>query len=180
MRALPGGRDDVLLIPLPGHSRGHCGVAVRTCEGWLLHCGDAYFHHAEVAPQGGRAPLGLRLFESLVNVDRKARLANQARLRALANDHGQRGQARLLARSGGPYGVPKLSRRDAQSPPALPRSALIAPRRLFSSSRRVFEASVGLVGRRGFSRCCAFDQRGETRARVLAVARLARESAARR
>ncbi len=88
VRALPGGRDDVLLIPLPGHSRGHCGVAVRTGEGWLLHCGDAYFHHAEVEPQGGRAPLGLRLFESLVNVDRKARLANQARLRALANDHG--------------------------------------------------------------------------------------------
>jgi len=42
VRALPGARDDVLLIPLPGHSRGHCGVAVKTGEGWLLHCGDAY------------------------------------------------------------------------------------------------------------------------------------------
>jgi len=94
VRALPGARDDVLLIPLPGHSRGHCGVAVKTGEGWLLHCGDAYFHHAEVEPRGGRAPLGLRLFESLDNVDRKARLANQARLRALAKDHG--GEVRLV------------------------------------------------------------------------------------
>jgi glyoxylase-like metal-dependent hydrolase (beta-lactamase superfamily II) len=51
VRALPGARDDVLLIPLPGHSRGHCGVAVKTGEGWLLHCGDAYFHHAEVEPR---------------------------------------------------------------------------------------------------------------------------------
>ena len=94
VRALPGARDDALLIPLPGHSRGHCGVAVKTGEGWLLHCGDAYFHRAEVAPAGGRAPLGPRLFESLVNVDRKARLANQGRLRALAKDHG--GEVRLV------------------------------------------------------------------------------------
>lgn len=30
----------VLLIPLVGHSRGHCGVAVETPDGWLFHCGD--------------------------------------------------------------------------------------------------------------------------------------------
>ncbi len=94
VRALPGARDDVLLIPLPGHSRGHCGVAVSTPEGWLLHCGDAYFHHAEVQPAGGRAPLALRLFESLVNADRPARLANQARLRALAQSRA--GEIRLV------------------------------------------------------------------------------------
>jgi glyoxylase-like metal-dependent hydrolase (beta-lactamase superfamily II) len=88
VRALPGARDDVLLIPLIGHSRGHCGVAVRTREGWLLHCGDAYFHHAEVAPAGGKAPLALRVFESLVNFDRAARLANRERLRGLALNHG--------------------------------------------------------------------------------------------
>ena len=31
----------VLLVPLAGHTRGHCGVAVETPEGWLLQCGDA-------------------------------------------------------------------------------------------------------------------------------------------
>ncbi len=87
VRALPGARDDVLLVPLPGHSRGHCGVAVSTADGWLLHCGDAYFHHAEVAPAGGGAPLALRMFQSLVAADRAARLANRQRLRALAKDH---------------------------------------------------------------------------------------------
>ena len=94
VRALPGGRDDVLLIPLVGHSRGHCGVAVRTAEGWLLHCGDAYFHHSEVAPEGGVTPWGLRLFQSLVNIDGNARRANQARLKALARERG--GEVRLL------------------------------------------------------------------------------------
>jgi glyoxylase-like metal-dependent hydrolase (beta-lactamase superfamily II) len=48
VRAIPGTHDDVLLVPLPGHSRGHCGVAVRRADDWLLHCGDAYFHHSEV------------------------------------------------------------------------------------------------------------------------------------
>jgi glyoxylase-like metal-dependent hydrolase (beta-lactamase superfamily II) len=87
VRALPGGRDDVLLIPLPGHTRGHCGVAVWTGDGWLLHCGDAYFRHAEISPKGGRIPPGLRWLESLVNVDKAARLANQKRLMELAADH---------------------------------------------------------------------------------------------
>ncbi len=94
VRALPGGRDDVLLIPLAGHSRGHCGVAVRTSDGWLLHCGDAYFHHAEVAPAGGATPAAVKLFESVVNVDRAARIANQKRLRDLARDHGE--EVRLI------------------------------------------------------------------------------------
>jgi glyoxylase-like metal-dependent hydrolase (beta-lactamase superfamily II) len=33
--------SDIWLIPLLGHTSGHCGVAVRDGDGWLLHCGDA-------------------------------------------------------------------------------------------------------------------------------------------
>jgi glyoxylase-like metal-dependent hydrolase (beta-lactamase superfamily II) len=84
VRAIPGTRDEVLLIPLPGHTRGHCGVAVRRSDDWLLHCGDAYFHRSEVEPGGGAAPKGLRWFASRANVDGAARRANQARLRELA------------------------------------------------------------------------------------------------
>jgi len=36
-----GLEPQILLIPLPGHTRGHCGVAIKTPKGWLLHCGDA-------------------------------------------------------------------------------------------------------------------------------------------
>jgi glyoxylase-like metal-dependent hydrolase (beta-lactamase superfamily II) len=95
VRAMPGTRDDMLLVPLPGHSRGHCGVAIRTPSGWLLHCGDAYFHHAEVAPEGGSAPVGVRAFESLVNMDKAARVGNQIRLRELARRHGD--EVRLIS-----------------------------------------------------------------------------------
>ena len=31
------------LIPLPGHTMGHCGVAYREEGRWSLHAGDAYF-----------------------------------------------------------------------------------------------------------------------------------------
>jgi glyoxylase-like metal-dependent hydrolase (beta-lactamase superfamily II) len=41
VRVKEGLQPEVLLLPLIGHTRGHCGVAVKTSEGWLLHCGDA-------------------------------------------------------------------------------------------------------------------------------------------
>jgi glyoxylase-like metal-dependent hydrolase (beta-lactamase superfamily II) len=84
VRAIPGTRDEVLLVPLPGHSRGHCGVAVRRANDWLLHCGDAYFHHSEVELDGGATPKGVRWFESLVEFNGAQRRANQARLQELA------------------------------------------------------------------------------------------------
>jgi glyoxylase-like metal-dependent hydrolase (beta-lactamase superfamily II) len=34
-------KPDMYLIPLPGHTRGHCGVAIRDGNGWLFHCADA-------------------------------------------------------------------------------------------------------------------------------------------
>jgi glyoxylase-like metal-dependent hydrolase (beta-lactamase superfamily II) len=79
--------EEILLIPLLGHSRGHCGVAVRSEQGWLLHAGDAYFHHAELHDPPSCTP-GLRLFQRAVALDNGLRLANQARLRELVRDHG--------------------------------------------------------------------------------------------
>jgi glyoxylase-like metal-dependent hydrolase (beta-lactamase superfamily II) len=32
---------EMWLIPLPGHSRGHSGVAIQKEDGWHLHCADA-------------------------------------------------------------------------------------------------------------------------------------------
>jgi len=75
---------DVFLVPMFGHTRGHCAVAVRSGERWLLHCGDAYFSHGEVHAPSRTCPLGLRFFQWAVETDRKARLGNQTRLRALA------------------------------------------------------------------------------------------------
>jgi glyoxylase-like metal-dependent hydrolase (beta-lactamase superfamily II) len=87
VRILPGIDTELLLIPLFGHSRGHTGVALRTADGWLLHCGDAYFNHGEVATPPS-CPPGLRFFQNLNAADNRARKANQERLRELAARHG--------------------------------------------------------------------------------------------
>ena len=42
---------DIFLIPLFGHTAGHCGVAVRREEGWLLHVGDAYYLKVELSDE---------------------------------------------------------------------------------------------------------------------------------
>lgn len=39
--ALPHSQDEVYLVPLPGHARGHLGVFVHTEQGWILLAADA-------------------------------------------------------------------------------------------------------------------------------------------
>jgi glyoxylase-like metal-dependent hydrolase (beta-lactamase superfamily II) len=87
VRLLAGTDPEIALIPLVGHSRGHSAIAVRDGEGWILHCGDAYFFRGEVTSPPS-CPQGLRLFQTAMADDNSIRSANQARLRELARDHG--------------------------------------------------------------------------------------------
>ncbi|MFO0939083.1 MAG: MBL fold metallo-hydrolase [Gemmataceae bacterium] len=43
-----GFTSEVLLIPMFGHTLGHCGVAIQLGDRWLLHVGDAYYLRAEL------------------------------------------------------------------------------------------------------------------------------------
>ncbi|TAM10095.1 MAG: MBL fold metallo-hydrolase [Nevskiaceae bacterium] len=88
VRALPGHDAEVLIVPLPGHTRGHAGVAVRHGERWLLHCGDAYFFHTEMAATPS-CPPGLVLTQRLLAMDDRQRRDNQRRLHALKHAHGE-------------------------------------------------------------------------------------------
>ncbi len=38
VRILESPEADFYLVPLPGHTRGHCGVAIGKPGNWLLHC----------------------------------------------------------------------------------------------------------------------------------------------
>lgn len=87
VRDLSGLPSDILLVPLAGHTWGHCGVALRDGDRWLLHAGDAYFFRGEMAKSGRHCPPGLRFYQTMMEVDRERRLANQARLRQLRFDH---------------------------------------------------------------------------------------------
>ncbi len=79
-RDLPGLGSRFVLIPLPGHTRGHCGVALRTDEGWLLHCGDACYASEELDARP-RLPLGLRIFRRVAHVQYALAMFQLDRLR---------------------------------------------------------------------------------------------------
>lgn len=82
------GLDEVLLVPLVGHTRGHSGVAIRSTDGWLLHAGDAYFHRAQMDPYRPYVPPGLAAFQRATDTDHAARVHNQERLRRLRAERG--------------------------------------------------------------------------------------------
>ena len=48
VRDLDGLPPEILMIPLPGHTMGHAGIAIDTPDGWLLNAGDAYFYRHEM------------------------------------------------------------------------------------------------------------------------------------
>lgn len=82
VRDLEGLPPEILMVPLLGHSAGHCGVAVDLGGRWLLHCGDAYFHCGEME-HPLTCPTTLKVSQRLLAVDNRARLENQKKLRGL-------------------------------------------------------------------------------------------------
>ena len=80
-------KDEILLVPLVGHTRGHSGVAVNTQDGWLMHCGDAYFHHHQIAADSS-CPIGLDMLQYTLAANNKDRLYNTKRLQQLAQNKG--------------------------------------------------------------------------------------------
>lgn len=88
VRPLSGIEENICLIPLPGHTHGHCGVAINSGEKQLLLAGDAYFYHREMKFDDPYCTPGLRFYQTMMDKDRKARLANQDRLRQFVKQHG--------------------------------------------------------------------------------------------
>ncbi len=88
VRDIPGLPPELLFVPLPGHTYGHAGIAVDTDKGWLLQAGDAYFYHREMDLSEPWCTPGLRFYQTMMEKDREARLANQERLRGLRGEHG--------------------------------------------------------------------------------------------
>jgi glyoxylase-like metal-dependent hydrolase (beta-lactamase superfamily II) len=84
------GSTEFRFVPLPGHTRGLCGVAVRLADGWLLHCGDAYTYHGDVDPVNPHHPPYYYLIRPIMSMNRTFRQIGKhsARLRALVREHG--------------------------------------------------------------------------------------------
>jgi len=78
-----GFASDVLLVPLFGHTLGHCGVAVQQGGRWLLHAGDAYYLKVELE----RDDHPVSALAAQRAEDNAQRLASLEHLRRLTRDH---------------------------------------------------------------------------------------------
>ena len=84
------GETEFVMIPFVGHTRGHCAVAVRDGDRWLLHCGDLYGYYRQVElDQAYVHPCG-SLLEWLVTAGFRMPRRHWATLRVLRQVHGDR------------------------------------------------------------------------------------------
>ncbi|MFE6925575.1 MBL fold metallo-hydrolase [Nocardia sp. NPDC057663] len=87
-RGFPGAEEltdiapGIVLITLPGHSRGHAAVAVDAGDRWVLHVGDSFYHHGQLDGSGS-APRAITAMERVIAYDWKKVKANHERLSEL-------------------------------------------------------------------------------------------------
>jgi len=72
----------IVLVSLPGHTRGHACVAVDAAHRWVLHCGDAFYYRGTLDGHS-TVPRALKLSESMSAFDLKRVRDNHARLAEL-------------------------------------------------------------------------------------------------
>jgi glyoxylase-like metal-dependent hydrolase (beta-lactamase superfamily II) len=72
----------IVLVSLPGHTRGHACVAVDAGHRWILHCGDSFYYRGTLDGHS-RVPIGVKLSETMIAFDLKRVRDNHARLAEL-------------------------------------------------------------------------------------------------
>jgi glyoxylase-like metal-dependent hydrolase (beta-lactamase superfamily II) len=78
-----GGLPDLALVPLRGHSPGHCGVIVGN---ELLHAADTYFDHREIDRAAPYSTPALAAFQKRLEFDGTARRTSREQVRGLPAD----------------------------------------------------------------------------------------------
>ena len=86
------GEAELVMIPFTGHTRGHCAVALRLGDQWLVHCGDAYAYHGQVDPMKPRTLPSGKLMEIVLMTGFNVPRRHRARIRELLHTHGDKVQ----------------------------------------------------------------------------------------
>jgi len=87
------GEAGFVFITFTGHSRGHCGAALRVGDQWLIHCGDACIYYRQVGfSQPYKHPCGKLaefIYSTMTNMSRR----HWKTIRKLKRMHGDQIQA---------------------------------------------------------------------------------------
>ena len=85
VKRLRGVRAEILLVPLAGHTDGHCGVAVRRANGtWLFHVGDLSMDRRSLT---NSQPKAIRNVENMLAKNNQQRLQNLKKVKRLIDEH---------------------------------------------------------------------------------------------
>ncbi len=85
VQELAGLPPEILLVGLPGHTPGHCGVVVQSGESWIMHAGDAYYDERDLGT-ASEQPLWTKAFARLVHTDHPEAIKTKTALANLKND----------------------------------------------------------------------------------------------
>ena len=82
------GEAAFILVPMIAHTRGHCAVALKMKENWLLHCGDAYGYHRQVDPAQPYVHPASRLGDFIITAGFKMSRTHRDNIRQLLDTRG--------------------------------------------------------------------------------------------
>ncbi len=84
-RKIDIGQDyEAYFIPLFGHTKGHCGVAINANKNWIFYAGDAYYLRAELITENHP----IDQLATIRAVDNEERLNSLKKVRGLIQNHG--------------------------------------------------------------------------------------------
>ncbi len=76
----------IFLIPLVGHTKGHCCVAIKNYENWIIHAGDTYYNDRQIDPKPGCTP-GFILFQYFAHSNHRKAFKHYQILRDVVNQN---------------------------------------------------------------------------------------------
>lgn len=79
-------KDEVCLIPLLGHSAGHCGIGIYFQGRWTIHCGDAFYFIEDLATELHKRSLASESLQTLSAFNNEQRMQTIHQLQQLKNN----------------------------------------------------------------------------------------------
>lgn len=86
-RALNGLHDEILYVPLQGHTAGHSGIAIYYQGRWLLHCGDAFYFKDDLVSSTAEKNLASEALQTALAVDNQKRIRTANQIALLKSTH---------------------------------------------------------------------------------------------
>lgn len=85
VQAIEGLNDEILYIPLIGHTAGHSGIAIQSKGRWLLHCGDAFYFKEDLNSAAPQRNLASETLQTALALDNQLRIRTANRVAILGN-----------------------------------------------------------------------------------------------